>query len=419
MSYDVIVIGAGAAGLMAAGVAAEDGKKVLLLEKMEKAGRKIRITGKGRCNLTNTSRKEEFLENVRVNSEFFEPSFNSFNNRATIRFFKGEGIKLDFERGGRVFPESGKAWDIADALVYWVEDLGVEIQYHTQVLGVRTISDKVSGVRILTRQGFERNVEGKNVIIATGGASYPATGSTGEGYGIAHELGHTIVPIRPALVPLESYSDLATSLNGINLKNVGLKLMVDNQVVADEFGEMNFGSRGIEGAIILTISRMAVDSLIEGREVAISIDMKTALSNEQLINRIAREVEELGEDETIGELMWKMMPKPMVMPIAREIGVDPHDRIANFGDDMKARLIGVLKDIYIPISDYRPFEEAVVTAGGISVEEIDPQTLQSKLVPGLYFAGEVMDIDANTGGYNLQVAFSTGHLAGQLKGSQE
>lgn len=418
MSYDVIIIGAGAAGLMAAGVAAKEGKRVLLLEKMEKAGRKIRITGKGRCNLTNTRSMEEFLSNVRANSDFFKPSLENFGNRATINFFKGEGVQLEFERGGRVFPASGDAWDIADALVYWAKDLGVEMEFHTQVIGIRTISDRVSGVRVLTRRGFERTFEARNVIISTGGASYPATGSTGEGYGLAHQMGHTIVPIRPALVPLESDSDLAHGLNGIRLRNVGIKLIVDGEVAADEFGEMEFGSRGLEGAVILTLSRTAVDNLIEGREVAISIDMKTALTNEVLNSRIGREIEELGEDETIGELMWKLMPKPMVLPIAETIQVDPNDRIKNFTIDMRARLIGILKDIRLPITDYRPFEEAVVTAGGVSTDEIDPNTLQSKIVPGLYFAGEVMDIDANTGGYNLQVAFSTGYLAGQLKGER-
>lgn len=417
MSYDVIVIGAGAAGLMAAGTAASEGKRVLLLEKMERAGRKIRITGKGRCNLTNTKSKKDFLDKVRANAEFFTPAFNSFSNRATVKFFRKEEVKLETERGDRVFPASGKAWDIANALVYWAEEAGVEIQYHTKVIGIRTIGNRVLGVTIITKRGFERNLEAPNVILCTGGASYPATGSTGDGYGFAHSLGHNIEEIRPSLVALVSDSELAHALTGVRLKNVNVTLYIDEEVADEEFGEIEFGSRGIEGAVALRLSRMAVDALIANKRVRLGIDTKTALMPETLVNRIDREVELLMEEENpiIADLARKLLPRAMVYPIIKEINLDPEAPLSTFTQGNTASLIGILKHIPISIVDYGPFEEAIVTAGGISVEDIDPNTLQSKLIKGMYFAGEVLDIDADTGGYNLQIAFSTGYLAGKLK----
>lgn len=417
--YDVIIIGAGAAGMMAAGAAAKNGNKVLLLEKMEKSGRKVRITGKGRCNVTNTKSREEFLSKIRVNREFFTPSFEHFDNEATISFFKEEGVRLEFERGGRVFPESGKAWDIANALEDFAKDSGAEIQLHTTVTGLRTIGGRVNGVKVRTRKGFERTLECKNVIICTGGVSYPATGSTGDGYEFAYDLGHEIEEVRPSLVPLVSHSPLAKKLSGIKLKNVAIKLLVDGETAGEEFGEMEFGTRGIEGAVILRLSRTAVDAFIDGHEVAISIDMKSALTEEVLVARIERELEDVEDVDTAGELFRKLLPKPMVSPFADEVGIRLDTPSSRLTDTDKQNIISKLKDLRIKIDDYGTFEEAVVTAGGVDVSNVDPHTLQSKLVNGLYFAGEVLDIDADTGGYNLQIAFSTGHLAGQLRKGTE
>lgn len=413
--YDVIVIGAGAAGMMAAGVAAGNGKRVLLLEKMEKTGRKVRITGKGRCNLTNTKNREEFLSKVKSNREFFTPAFESFDNEATIDFFKEEGVRLEFERGGRVFPQSGKAWDIANALEDFAKDAGAEIQLHMTVTGLRTIGGRVNGVKVRTRKGFERTLECGNVIIATGGVSYPATGSTGDGYEFAYQMGHQIEEVRPSLVPLVSNSRLAQGLKGIKLKNVAVKLIIDGEVAAEEFGEMEFGTRGVEGAVILRLSRMAVDAVIEEHKVELSIDMKSALDEDTLVARIERELEKTEEIEAVGDLLRKLLPKPMILPFAVETGLQLTMPVSRLTDAEKQTIITSLKDLRVAIDDYGTFEEAVVTAGGVDVSEVDPETLQSKLVKGLYFAGEVLDIDADTGGYNLQIAFSTGHLAGQLK----
>ena len=356
--YDVIIIGAGAAGMMAAGTAAQNGKKVLVIEKMEKAGRKIRITGKGRCNLTNARPPEEFAEQVRTNADFFATAFAEFNNRATIRFFERRGLKLDFERGDRVFPHSGKAWDVANTLEEWCRDNGVEFWFHTRVTGLMTLGGKIFGVRYMNRRGFERKEEAARVIVATGGVSYPATGSTGDGYTF---------------------------------------------------------ERGIEGAVALRMSRDAVDALIDGRRVKLSLDLKPALTVEILQERIRHEIAEMPEEEFFAELLRKLLPKPLVMPVCKELDIQSKTYVKKIGDKEIDRLIALLKGFVLPISDYAPFEYAVVTAGGVRCDEVNRYTMESLKVKGLYFAGEVLDLDANTGGYNLQIAFSTGRLAGQLK----
>ena len=249
--YDVIVVGAGAAGMMAAGTAARNGKRVLLIEKMEKSGRKVRITGKGRCNVTNARPAEEFASQVRTNAEFFAPAFAEFNNRAAIRFFERAGVKLEIERGERVFPKSGKAWDIATALLEYCFENGVKIIYNTRVTGIMTLGSKVFGVRYINKRGFERKEECPNVIVATGGLSYPATGSTGDGYAFASDLGHSVEPVRPSLTPLVSSHPQIKYLDGLLLRNVRATLWIDDQPVREEFGELGFSQRGIEGAVAL------------------------------------------------------------------------------------------------------------------------------------------------------------------------
>ncbi|MBQ5860600.1 MAG: aminoacetone oxidase family FAD-binding enzyme, partial [Alistipes sp.] len=294
--YDVIVIGAGAAGLMAAATAARSGKKVLLMEKMEKAGRKIRITGKGRCNLTNARPPEEFSEAIRTNADFFEVAFAEFNNKATIRFFERIGVKLEIERGQRVFPKSGKAWDIANALVDYCLDNEVEIAYNTRVKEILAMDGKVYGVMFENKRGFMRKEEAENIIIATGGVSYPGTGSTGDGYIFADKMGHTIEELRPSLTPLRTSHPQRKFLDGLLLKNINAKLFVDNELVKEEFGEISFSDRGIEGAVALRLSRDAVDALIEDKKVKIVLDMKPALTEEILFERIKREIAEMQPD---------------------------------------------------------------------------------------------------------------------------
>ena len=413
--YDVIVIGAGAAGLMAAATAARNGKQVLLMEKMEKAGRKIRITGKGRCNLTNARPPEEFKEAIRTNAEFFEIAFAEFNNKATIRFFERIGVKLDIERGQRVFPKSGKAWDIANALTDYCLDNGVEIVYNSRVGEILTIDNKVYGVNFVNKRGFERKVEAENVIIATGGVSYPGTGSTGDGYIFADRTGHKIEEVRPSLTPLRTSHPQKKFLDGLLLKNVQAQLFVEDELVREEFGEISFSDRGIEGAVALRVSRDAVDALIEDKRVKLVIDMKPALTEEMLFDRIKREIAEMQPEEFFSELLRKLVPKHFVIPIAHELDVHSKNYIRKVTDAEIMRLVKVLKGMVFPITDYAPFEFAVVTAGGVSCDDVNRYTMESLKTKGLYFAGEVLDIDANTGGYNLQIAFSTGRLAGMLK----
>lgn len=413
--YDVIVVGAGAAGMMAAATAARNGRRVLLMEKMEKAGRKIRISGKGRCNLTNARPPEEFREAIRTNADFFDVAFAEFNNRATIRLFERLGVKLDIERGQRVFPHSGKAWDIANALADYCTDNGVDMMFGARVAEVLAVEGKVYGVRYFNKRGFERKEEASNVIVATGGVSYPATGSTGDGYIFADKLGHTIEAVRPSLTPLRTSHPQRKYLDGLLLKNVSAQLYVDNELVREEFGEIGFSERGIEGAIALRMSRDAVDALIDGRKVKIVLDMKPALTEEMLTDRIRREIADMPPEEFFAELLRRLVPKQMVIPLAHELDVHSKNYIRKVTDAEIARLVKVLKGMTFPIVDYAPFEYAVVTAGGVRCDEVNRYTMQSEKVRGLYFAGEVLDIDANTGGYNMQIAFSTGRLAGMLR----
>ncbi|MCH5329334.1 MAG: NAD(P)/FAD-dependent oxidoreductase [Alistipes sp.] len=413
--YDVAVVGAGAAGLMAAGAAANNGMRVLLLEKMEKPARKVRITGKGRCNLTNARPPEEFLQKVRANAEFLSEAFNGFNNMAAMRFFERRKVKLVTERGDRVFPKSGRSGEIADALEFFCRDNGVTIECNARVTDILTINNKVYGVAYRNKRGFERRVEAPNVIIATGGVSYPATGSTGDGYRFADALGHTIESVRPSLTPLVTSHPQREYLNGLLLRNVGARLFVDNELVREEFGEIGFSERGVEGAVALRFSRDAVDAIIDERKVKIVLDLKPALDEQTLRDRIAREIAESEPTELFGDLLRRLVPKQLVVPMAKELDVHSKLYISKLTERETERLIKVLKGFVLPIADYAPFEYAIVTAGGVSCSEVDPRTMQSLKVKGLYFAGEVLDIDADTGGYNLQTAFSTGWLAGQLK----
>lgn len=414
-SYDVIVIGAGAAGMMAAGTAARNGKSVLLLEKMEKSGRKVRISGKGRCNVTNARPPEDFLSHVRTNADFFEVAFAEFNNKATIRFFERQGVKLDIERGERVFPHSGKAWDIANALLDYCVEAGVKIVYNCKVEEILTISDRVYGVKYRNKRGFIRKEEAEAVIIATGGVSYPGTGSTGDGYNFAADLGHTIEPVRPSLTPLKTTHPQMKYLDKLLLRNVNVKLFIDGEEFREEFGEIGFSERGIEGAVALRLSRDAVDALIDEKRVKLVVDIKPGLTEQMLRDRIERDLAEMQPEEFVSELLRKLVPKPLILPLANELDIHSKTYIKKLTDAEKERIVEILKGFVFPITDYAPFEYAVVTAGGVNCEEVNKYTMESLKIKGLYFAGEVLDLDANTGGYNLQIAFSTGRLAGMLK----
>ncbi len=415
-TYDVIVVGAGAAGMMAAGTAARNGKRVLLLEKMEKSGRKVRISGRGRCNVTNARPVDEFTEHVRANAEFFMPAFTAFNNKTTMKFFERMGCKLETERGERVFPKSGKAWDIANALLEFCVENHVKIMYDTPVSEVLAVGGRAYGVKYINKRGFARKEEAKQVIIATGGVSYPATGSTGDGYAFAADLGHDVEPVRPSLTPLISNHSHIKYMDGLALRNTNAKLFIDGEMVREEFGEIAFSDRGIEGPIALRLSRNAVDALIDEKDVKLVLDLKPALTVEILRERVAREIESMEPTEILGELLRRLVPKYLVIPISEKMGIYSTAYISKVSQDQIEILIATLKDFELPIVDYAPFEFAIVTAGGVSCEDVDPETMESRKIKGLYFAGEVLDLDADTGGYNLQIAFSTGRLAGMLNG---
>ncbi len=413
--YDVIVVGAGAAGMMAAGTAARSGKRVLLIEKMEKSGRKVRISGKGRCNVTNARPAEEFAGHVRTNAAFLAQAFAEFNNRATIRFFERQGVKLDIERGERVFPKSGKAWDIANALLEYCVDNGVKILYDTRVKEIMTLGDKVFGVRYINKRGFERKEECAQVIVATGGVSLSRDRLDGRRLCLCRRprpYGRTPAAVAHA-------ARLVASADQVPPQAAAA------QRAGDALDRRRGRPRGVRrdrllgarrrGAVALRLSRDAVDALIEGKRVKIVLDMKPALTEEVLRERIAREIAEMDPKEFFAELLRKLVPKPLVLPLAQELDIHSKDYVAKLTEAQIDRLIKTLKGFVLPIVDYAPFPYAVVTAGGVRCDEVNPYTMESLKIKGLYFAGEVLDLDADTGGYNLQIAFSTGRLAGLLK----
>ncbi len=420
--YDVIVIGAGAAGLLAAGHAATNGAHTLLLEKMHHPGRKIQITGKGRCNVTNTAPLPEFIGHFGANGRFLRHAFNTYFSQDLIELLDALGVPTVTERGGRVFPASGEAEQIVAGLVRWVQDAGVTIEPFAPAERLLVEDGRISGVDVAavppgrTRTGAPhafpaRTYCAPSAIVTTGGASYAATGSTGDGYRLAKALGHTVVPIRPALIPLETAGDVAARLQGLSLKNVMVTLWADGKKQGEAFGEMLFTHFGVSGPLILTLSGQAVDALIAGQPVHLTIDLKPALDEARLDERLLRDLDTHGKQQ-FDTLLKELLPRKLIPVCADHVGI-PADKLAHQITAKERRKLRLwLKGFRLDVTRYRPLNEAIVTAGGIALSEVDPHTMQSKLVPGLYFAGEVLDVNADTGGYNLQAAFSTGALAG-------
>lgn len=407
--YDVIVVGGGAAGLMAAGTAAESGAKVLLLEKMKRPGRKLRITGKGRCNLTNIAEVSEFISHIGPDGRFLRQAFSRFFSEDLIGFFNTIGIKTVIERGGRVFPASEKAQDIVDCLVNWVEKSGVIIKCSSSVKNLKIEHNSIKGVELSNGKIFNAD----SVIIATGGASYPATGSTGDGYRLAKTADHTIIPIRPALVPLETSGNIADKLEGLNLKNISVSVWKDRKKIAERFGEMVFMQYGISGPVILSLSRQLGKIFENGQRLIFSIDLKPALDYKKLDKRLIRDINDFGNLK-FREILRKWLPQKMV-PVFIDLLKIPSEKFCHqLNSKERKKILLLLKEFKLEVTGISGFDEAIITAGGVNLKEIDPKTMKSKLVKNLYFAGEVLDLDADTGGYNLQIAFSTGWLAGKL-----
>lgn len=408
----VIVIGGGAAGLMAAGQAAEAGRSVLLLEKMGQPGRKICITGKGRCNLTNIAEPIEFINHFGSNGRFLHQAFARFFSPELMTFFEGLGLPLTIERGGRVFPTCGKAPEVLKVMLKWLEGFGVEIRRQTPVGSLLLEECRIRGVVC----GGE-NIEGDKIILATGGASYPRTGSTGDGYRLARQAGHSIVPIRPSLVPLETGGNLAGRMAGLSLKNVGIRLFINDKCRFQGFGEMTFTDFGLSGPLILTVSNQAVDSLRAGKKLKIAIDLKPALDEAQLDARLERECNDRAKEQ-INSVLRGLLPKEMVPVCLEATGTDPKKTAGALSGSERRLLRAWLKEFRLDITGYRSFDEALVTAGGVDLREIDPRTMESRKTKGLFIAGELLDLHADTGGYNLQAAFSTGWVAGRdMQGS--
>ena len=402
----VVVVGGGAAGLMAAARAAECGADVVVLEKMATPARKLRITGKGRCNLTNSAEIDAFLSHFGRSGLFLRQSFSRFFSGELIDFFKDQGLAIVVERGGRIFPADGDAPAVARALTDWNYSCGVRIRTRCPVNRLIVSTGKITGVVCSGEQ-----IDADRVIVATGGKSYPRTGSTGDGYRLARDVGHTLTPIKPALVPIIGANLDLREAAGLTLKNVRARLYLDRKRRCDEFGELTFTAGGLGGPIILTMSSLVVDALQAGSKVVVSLDLKPALDDAKLEARLLRDLHNRGR-EPMSSILRGMLPKQLVAHCLEEAGIDPAEQGNRLRSDQRKRLRVWLKDFRIEISGYGTFDEAIITSGGVSTREIDPTTMQSKFVKGLYFAGELLDIQADTGGYNLQAAFSTGWVAG-------
>lgn len=405
-AYDVLVIGAGAAGMMAAGTAARRGLSVCVIEKNALSGKKVRITGKGRCNVTNNCDVKTLVASVPTNGRFLYGAVSRFSPGETMEFFEGLGIPLKTERGNRVFPQSDRAADIADALERFAKDAGARfLTAKAEALILR--GETVSGVVL---QGGEKLLGG-SVIVCCGGASYPATGSTGDGYRLARQAGHTVTKLRPSLVPLVAEGEECRDMMGLSLKNVSIRVLdtEKDKVIFEDFGEMLFTHFGLSGPIILSASSHMRD-MAPGR-YRVLLDLKPALSLEKLDARLVREFTENSNRDFANSLKG-LLPHAMIPVMVRRSGIPPDLKCNSISRETRRGFAELLKNFAISIRSFRPVEEAIVTSGGVSVGEINPGTMESKLVKSLYFAGEVIDVDGYTGGFNLQIAFSTGRLAG-------
>lgn len=401
MTYDGIVIGGGPAGMFAAITAAQQGQRVLLLEKNDRLGKKLLITGKGRCNVTNDCSAQEILQNIPRNSRFLYSAMNTFPPEKIKEFFEEYGCALKTERGNRIFPVSDRSQSVLEALQKAMRRYHVDV-ITTRVRGIVTDNGRVSGVRT-----DKETVSCKWTILATGGLSYPTTGSTGDGYAMAKTLGHTIVSCEGSLVPLETAGEDCQTMQGLSLRNCGVKLLdAKGKVLYKDFGELLFTHFGVSGPTVLSAS-----THLKGEGCRLVIDLKPALDEGKLNDRILRDLD-MYKNRSMENALTDLLPRSMIPVVLRQLGVDPELQANSFNKQQRRALVELLKAFTVEITGKRPVAEAIITSGGVKVSEIDPKTMQSKMVPGLYFAGEIIDCDAYTGGFNLQIAWATAYVAG-------
>lgn len=401
MKYDGIVVGGGPAGMFAAITAAKQGCRVLLLEKNDRLGKKLLITGKGRCNVTNDCTAQEVLQNIPRNSRFLFSAMDAFSPQDIMLFFAQNGCELKTERGNRVFPLTDKSVTILDCLKRALKECGVSVQ-NTSVLDLLVEDGRVVGVKT-----ENRNISANWVILATGGVSYPATGSTGDGYAMARKLGHTVIAPEGSLVPLEAAGDECLAMQGLSLRNVGVKLVDGkNKILYKDFGELLFTHFGVSGPTVLSAS-----AHLKGEGCNLIIDLKPALDTGKLNDRILRDLEQY-RNRSMENALTDLLPRSMIPVVLKRLQIDPTMQANNLKKEQRRALVSLLKEFTVEISGKRPVAEAIITSGGIKVSEINPKTMESKLIPGLFFAGEIIDCDAYTGGFNLQIAWSTAYCAG-------
>ena len=410
----VIIIGGGPAGMMAGITAAENNNEVIIIEKMPSFGRKLLITGKGRCNITSSLNISEFIKNIPGNGMFLYSAFKNYTNQDIIEFLKRQGLEVKEERGNRIFPITDKSKDVLNCFIKRIKELKIKCKLNTRVEKILIEDNKIIGIKT-----EEEIIKADKIILATGGKSYPLTGSTGDGYRMVSELGHTITEIKPSLVPLEVYQKQeCKELQGLSLKNVEIKLIdtEKNKLIYEDFGEMLFTHFGISGPIILSSSAHLVrykeiERLLKNEKISLFVDLKPALTEEQLDDRILRDFNEF-KNKQFKNSLDKLLPQKMISTIIKLTKIDENKQVNEITREERKKLVYILKNMELKIKDFRPIEEAIITSGGINIKEINPKTMESKLVQGLYFAGEIIDVDAYTGGFNLQIAYSTGYTAG-------
>ncbi len=415
----VIVIGAGAAGMMAAISAAYEGNEVFIYEHNEKPGKKIYITGKGRCNITNACDTEDLFSKIMTNNKFMYSAIYTFDNNSVIDFFNRLGCATKVERGDRVFPVSDKSSDVISALQREMKKLNIKIYYNAKVIDVITKEDRFESIKIKETSGKQYKVQGDKLIIATGGLSYPSTGSTGDGFDFAKKIGHTVTPLKPSLVPFNLKGSEYREMQGLALKNVELKIDLNGKKVCKDFGELLFTHFGLSGPLVLSSCPLLIKVLEKEdkkkktteKVVSISIDLKPALSYEQLDARILRDFEK-NLNKNFGNALDGLLPKKLIPIIIRRSNIEADKKVSFITKEERIELVRVIKNLDYEFLSFRGYSEAIITKGGINVKEVNPSTMESKIVKGVYFAGEILDVDAVTGGYNLQIAWSTGYLAG-------